>query len=83
MRVRLEREGMDVLACKTNIGVPAGSSILGRNLEEEEARLVFELLHLYREGSNLTVIAARLHELRDIRAQLRKRGAAAAVHIPA
>ncbi len=54
-------------------GIPASCIITDQELEEQEKKLVAELLRLYREGSSLTVIAARLHELRDVRARMRGR----------
>jgi len=65
-------------------GIPVSGSLIENTLEEQEKQLVIELLRLHREGSSLTVIAAKLRELRDVRMQLRKQDASATptTHVP-
>ena len=56
---------------KTTDGITVNTTIVEHVLDEQEKQLVSELLRLYREGSSLTVITAKLRELREVRARLR------------
>ncbi len=67
---------MPVFTYKSTDGISTSTTIVEHALEEQEQHLVSELLRLYREGSSVTVIAARLRELREVRARIRNHHAA-------
>jgi hypothetical protein len=64
-----------MITYKSTDGISGSPTIVDNALEEEEKKLVSELLRLHRDGSSVTVIATKLRELREVRARLQRHNA--------